>query len=543
MSGNVVEIINGFHAYQPPGRFKSQVQKSSFSDAMNGIKPPDDLVQDPFNGGVKDWTGIIAEQCYGPCADPRHKIYALASIDTAPTTLDYLQLRKPEVYDHIKQSYRIGKINFGGYSPMLAQGLYDHIIPPFESVEVKEIQAHWTKEHFKEHFGEYPKGAWLPEAAVDKPTLQVLADQGFEFTVLAPWQAKKVRKIGNEHWDNVYREIDPSRPYKCNLDNGKSIVIFFFDNYPTDKIANSKNGIYNSVDDYIHNLKLTRQQGVTVTYNDLETLGHHWGLHKGVDSVKVVSNSLLDFYDGRVFNYKLTTFSKYLKEHPIEYEIEIEPWTSWSCKDDQKGHHSLGRWGDHERQDCNCGLPQNSNSTWRSNLRFAHEYLTGDLPKDVYGIGKNNFEGVREIFFRTLGPKYFKDPMLAIKEYRTVSEGKEKLGEFLKTHAAKGIGKSKFETMHKLLELQRLSMRMNTSCGWFHGGLRRVEPVMNMVAANSAIQTLKEILPDRRGYQVEKSFMDLMSQVHIENGGKAIYEEAIAANPHYNDKPKHRSAA
>ncbi len=541
MSGNTTEVIKGFHAYQPPGRFMSEVQRRLFSDAIHGIKPPDNLVQDPFNGGAKDWTDLITDQCYAPCADPHHKIYALASIDTAPTTLDYLQLRKPKVYEHIKESHRIGKINFGDHSPILAQGLYDHIISPFESLEVKEVQTHWTKEHLKEHFGEYPKGAWLPEAAVDKQTLQVLANSGFEFTILAPWQAKKVRKIGNEHWDYVRGEIDPSRPYRCNLDNGKSIAIFFFDNHLTDKIANNKDGIYHSSNSLIEHTKKTRQKGLTVTYNDLETLGHHWGLHKGVDSVKVVSNSLLDLYEGKVPGYKLTTFSKYLKEHNLEYEVEIEPWTSWSCKDDQKGHHSLGRWGDHERQDCSCGPVWNS--SWRSNLRSAHEYLTGDLKRDTHGIKKDDFEGVREIFFRDIGPKYFRDPMLAIKQYRAVFEGKERLREFLKMHAAKGISKSRFETMHDLLELQRLSMRMNTSCGWFHNSLRRIEPVMNMVAVNDVLDLLKNLLPEGKGNEVEKNFIHLMSQVNIENRGDNIYKEAIAANPHYSGKPVLNSAA
>ena len=97
--------------------------------------------------------------------------------------------------------------------------------------------------------------------------------------------------------------------------------------------------------------------------------------------------------------------------------------------------------------------------------------------------------------------------------------------------------------MHDLLELQRLSMRMNTSCGWFHNSLRRIEPVMNMIAISDVLNLLKNLLPEGKGFEIEKNFMHLMSQVNIENRGDNIYKEAIAANPHYSEQNKLHSAA
>ena len=137
MAGNTVEVIIGNHAYQPPGRFKSVVQRRHFFDALNGIKPPDDLVVDPFNGRSKDWTGIIADECYKPCAE--NKIFALSSVDFSPTTLEYLKEKKPDTYELILKSHAISKINYGGHSSHLMQGGYDHVIFPFEIPETSTI--------------------------------------------------------------------------------------------------------------------------------------------------------------------------------------------------------------------------------------------------------------------------------------------------------------------------------------------------------------------------------------------------------------------
>ncbi len=527
MSGNTVEVIVGNHAYQPRGRFKGVVQRQSFHEAITGIKPSNELVIDPYNGKTEDWTGIATDQCYDPCA--KHKILELASGDFAPGTLSYLQERRPDLYDLIKNSYLISKRNFGGDSSHLMQGGYNHLIFPFETPEVKDIQVSMGKEAFKAHLGEYPKGAWAPEAGIDLQTLEAFANNGIEFTVLAPWQAHSIKKIGSETWEYAGGAIDPGRVYKCHLPNGKEIAIFFFDNPLTEKVAHNKYGIYSSPDNFIDHITKTRQNGLTVTYNDLETWGHHWGLHKGVDSIKTVSEALLTLYKGGEINgtnYKLTTFSKYLREHPPEYEVTIRPWTSWSCHRDGNDH-GLGRWGDQIRTDCTCGDVWDSH--WRAALRRAHEYLNREI---------------ENIFFRELGPKYFIDPKQALKDYILTIDSNDSLAELLKKHAKQGISKSSYKTMYNLLELQKFSMLMNTSCGWFHSNLKRIEPVMNMVAANSALEILREVLSDGRGHGIEKHFMELLSQVNVNfTTANSIFKEAIAVNPHYSEKPQVTSAA
>ena len=43
-----------------------------------------------------------------------------------------------------------------------------------------------------------PEGMWLPETAVDQETLEVLAEEGVRFTLLAPGQAASVREPAGE---------------------------------------------------------------------------------------------------------------------------------------------------------------------------------------------------------------------------------------------------------------------------------------------------------------------------------------------------------
>ncbi len=58
---------------------------------------------------------------------------------------------------------------------------------------------------------------WLPEAAVDQETLQILAENGIRFTILAPWQA------------DTANPLDTSTPYTVSLANRQSIAVFFYD--------------------------------------------------------------------------------------------------------------------------------------------------------------------------------------------------------------------------------------------------------------------------------------------------------------------------
>lgn len=497
MSSNVTEVGIGLHGYQPPHRLKCIAQGIPFQQALrNGFQLTSELVQDPF-WETKDWTREIMNECYKKAATKG--LLELATWDFSISLLDYIRRFNPQLHREIIASDKKSQDRFG-YGGAIIQAFYDHAIPHFETHEVKDTQIAWSVGGFREHFKRAPEGAWLPEAAVDMDTLSLLSDYGIQFIVLAPHQASRVRRLEHKGQEDKWQYVtDPSKPYKLFLPNGKDIAVFFYDAQLTVKMAHKKDGIYDSPDSFIDHISKTRQQGGTFTYNDLKTWWHH---HNGSGDVFVEGLKKLENYR----RFKLTNYSLFLEEHPPEDEAQIRTCTSWSCE------HGLGRWGDTYRRDCTCGDVWNSE--WRANLRSAFQYFNSEVEK---------------VFFREVGPKYFNNPKAALKGYISFLQRKIGLKDFLESHMRPEISKD-FETMYKLLEMMRFSMLMNTSCGWFHNGIRRIEPVMNFVAADSALKLLKELAPDGNGFSVEKHFMEMLSHVNIENNAANVFREAIEAN-------------
>ena len=93
----------------------------------------------------------------------------------------------------------------------------NHIIMPLANTRDKITQVQWGLYDFEHRFKRMPEGMWLAETAVDTETLEVLAEHDIKFTILAPRQAKSIRKIGDTEWDNVGINVDPRRPYLCKL--------------------------------------------------------------------------------------------------------------------------------------------------------------------------------------------------------------------------------------------------------------------------------------------------------------------------------------
>ena len=90
------------------------------------------------------------------------------------------------------------------------------MILPLANRRDRVTQVKWGIADFKHRFGRAPEGMWLPETAVDLETLQVLAENGIKFTILAPTQASRVHARGNRSWKDVSGgRIDPSRAYWC----------------------------------------------------------------------------------------------------------------------------------------------------------------------------------------------------------------------------------------------------------------------------------------------------------------------------------------
>src|ERR1700674_2642631 len=104
------------------------------------------------------------------------------------------------------------------------------MIFPLPTRRDKVTQVKWGIRDFERRFGRRPEGRWLPETAVDTETLEVLAENGIQFTILAPRQAMFVRPPEISDWEDVGGgRIDPSRADLAELQPDKTIRLFFYD--------------------------------------------------------------------------------------------------------------------------------------------------------------------------------------------------------------------------------------------------------------------------------------------------------------------------
>jgi hypothetical protein len=101
-----------------------------------------------------------------------------------------------------------------GHGNAIAQP-YHHAILPLSSRRDKLTEVRWGIADFRRRFGREPAGMWLPETALDDETLDVLAQEGIRFTVVAPGQVRSVPNDG--------------RPGRYTTANGRTIALCIYD--------------------------------------------------------------------------------------------------------------------------------------------------------------------------------------------------------------------------------------------------------------------------------------------------------------------------
>lgn len=186
----------------------------------------------------RDWNERITAECYGPntasrILDSEKKIidivnnYSKISFNFGPTLLSWMEKNAPKVYKLILESDDKSRKRFSGHGAAIAQA-YNHMILPLSNERDKRTQILWGIEDFRHRFKREPEGMWLPETAVDLVTLNALASAGIKFTILSPYQARRIKKRGHKEWHDIDGgKIDPKMPYLCRLPSGKKITIFF----------------------------------------------------------------------------------------------------------------------------------------------------------------------------------------------------------------------------------------------------------------------------------------------------------------------------
>lgn len=460
-----------------------------------------------------DWNQRVTAECYAPNSasrilDDENRIvdivnnYSRISFDFGPTLLSWLETFAPRVYQAVLTADHESQDHFGGHGSALSQA-YNHMIMPLANSRDKSTQVVWGIADFEHRFARKPEGMWLPETAVDLETLEILAQHGIAFTVLAPSQAKRVRKIGGRNWRDVAGEqIDPTMVYRLRLPSRRSINLFFYDGPISRGVAferlldNGERFAQRLVGAF--NEDRTWPELVHIA-TDGETYGHHhrYGEMALTYALEFIRTNQLA---------EMVNYGEYLERHPPTHEVEILENSSWSCI------HGIERW--RAACGCNAGHP-GWNQSWRGPLRNALDWLRDTL-------------GPR---FEAKAREYLKDPWAAREDYIKVvlDRRAESRNAFIARHATHALSDADRVTAFKLMEIQRHLMLMYTSCGWFFDELSGIETVQVIQYACRAVQLSQEVLGD----QVEDGFLQALAQaksnIPEHQDGACIYRKFARA--------------
>ncbi len=150
--------------------------------------------------------------------------YARMSFNFGPTLLSWLHDNAPRTYRMILDADKASQHRYSGHGSAMAQ-VYNHIIMPLASRRDALTQIRWGIADFEHRFGRKPEGMWLAETAANRSVLDLMAQEGILFTILAPSQCARVRKLGpdpgSDNWiETPNATVDPGHPYFIQLDEG-----------------------------------------------------------------------------------------------------------------------------------------------------------------------------------------------------------------------------------------------------------------------------------------------------------------------------------
>jgi alpha-amylase/alpha-mannosidase (GH57 family) len=473
--------------------------------------------ENPFTGEVAaqpsaapwhDWNARITEESYA--ANARARIlggdgevqreinnYERISFDFGPTLLSWLEKGDPDTYRAVIDADAASALRFGGHGSAIAQA-YNHTILPLSNARDKVTQVRWGIADFRHRFGREPEGMWLPETAVDKDSLDVLAREGIRFTILSPYQAAAVESADGSWAEVRDGSVDTRFPYLVELGEGRSITVFFYDGPLSREIA--FNGLLEDGNDLAARLLVSLGEGgdgplLAHVATDGETYGHH---HRHGEMALAVALEAID--DGT--RARLTNYPEYLANHPPSRRASIVDDTSWSCS------HGVERW----RADCGCrtGREPTGHQRWRGPLRSALDWLRDRLT--------GPFEG--------LGADLLTDPWRARDDYISIVLG-EPPQRFLDEHARPGLDAEGRRRAIGLLEIQEHAMLMYTSCGWFFDDISGLEAVFVLRHAGWVCQLAREFVGVDLEPELKARLEAAPSNLEGVNG-RVVYEREVS---------------
>lgn len=436
-----------------------------------------------------DWNARIAEECYGPAAlgvragsDGRAIAYddllRRISFNFGPTLLAWLERERPALYKRIVKADLLSAAP-DGLGNAIAQP-YFHVILPLASRRDKETLVRWGIADFRARFSRAPRGLWLPETAVDDETLDVLAAEGIEFTILDPAQAAAARPLGGEWAETTAETLDPKTPYRWTspVDGRRGLAIFFYHGRLSRGVVSGETTA--SAEGFARAALARLLPGdaaqLVHVASDGEFYGHH---HPGAERTLALALDLLAADGVPPINH-----ARFLKLFPPPREVRIKPRTAWSCP------HGLGRW----ESDCGCRsahLPDWSQA-WRGPLRAALERLAARL----------------DALYEDEAGRFFDDPWAArdASIVLRLDRRPDAARAFLDANAARALSPGEEARALRLLALQRERLAMFTSCAWFFDDPSGIETAGALQRAARALDLARGL-----GEDAEAAFVDRLA--------------------------------
>ena len=472
-----------------------------------------------------DWNARIEQECYRTVVAarvlaPDGRIDRIVntlehiSFNFGPTLLEWLERAAPDTYARVLDADRKSRARLG-HGNAIAQP-YHHAILPLSSRRDKVTEVRWGIADFRRRFGREPEGMWLPETALDDETLDVLAQEGMRFTVVAPGQVRSVPNDG--------------RPGRYTTSNGRTIALCIYDGdishgiafggllgdahtwakrmlARTDRRRTPRDGTEIALGHWEPNpttdggtRPLTTGEFIAIAVagdpvpkamrhrlvsaaTDGETYGHH---HRF--SEMALARVVLDLAGTR--GVQVENHASFLAQHPAIDDVEIVAPSAWSCA------HGVERW----RSNCGCHMRGGTNQEWRAPLRDAIARLAEDL----------------HAVYEREASRYFDDPWAVRDAYGEVVATPDRIGEWvaMRVRSSPGGGAASGVSPQSLLEMERGALRIFTSCAWFFDDIAGLEPIEVLRYAARAIELAG---PD--GPRLEKAFLSRLGDARSNEPG------------------------
>jgi hypothetical protein len=434
---------------------------------------------DPSSAPAHDWTARAAAECYRPNAEIGNLGHI--SWDLGPTLAGWLEA-------HDQPSYRGFLAGDGGRNG-LAQPFH-HAILPLASAHDRLTEIRWGLRDFELRIGRPALGMWLPETAVDLPTLRLMAELGVRHTILAPWQ------VMADH-------PDTRRPYRVELGGRHHMLVGLFDGALSGSVSFDASETVDAdrfarerlIPRFLTNPLPDDERPLILIATDGELYGHHQPFRE-----LFLRRLVQPHPDGSGHGFDVSSLADALREPPGRTfrAIRVAERTSWSC------HHGVLRWSG----ECPCA----EDATWKAPLRAALERLAAGID-----AGTERLAG---------GLPGSPDPWAARDEYVDVVVGAETPTAFAERWLGAAASAAPRDTFLAMMETQRWRLAMFASDAWYWDDPLRPETKGVLRAAAWAARQMDGLAGSRLEPRLTADLEMVRSPGHQVDGAE-IYRRAL----------------